>query len=95
MLPLVRKRHQWYQQGFVIGIKRSLEMNVLSKVNILENETRDTLCDNDGATLAREYLCIYYACFNDFINWTENFFNELILMKSVYAIEAWNLILEC
>jgi hypothetical protein len=95
MLPLVRKRHQWSQQGGVFGIKRSLEMNILSKVNSLEHEIRDTLGDTEGATLAREYLRASYACFNDFINWTENFFNELIAMKSVSDTEAWNLILEC
>jgi hypothetical protein len=62
----------------VFGIKRSLEMNILSKVNSLEHGIRDTLGDSDDATLAREYLCACYACFNDFINWTENFSMNLL-----------------
>jgi hypothetical protein len=95
MLPLVRKRHQWSQQGGVFGIKRSLEMNILSKVNSLEHEIRNTLGDSEGASLAKEFLRASYACFNDFINWTENFYNELLAMKSVTESEAWNLILEC
>jgi hypothetical protein len=94
MPPLVLKCHQSSQQGGVFWIKHGLEIIILSKINNLDHEITDTLGDSDGATLGKELLWGAYACFNYFINWTVNFFNELLAMKSVSEFKAWNLILE-
>lgn len=34
-------------------------------------------------------------CFNDFVNWTEDFFHELQSMSACSEDEGWQLILEC
>jgi hypothetical protein len=95
MLPMVKKRSQWCHQGGMFGLKRDLDRDISSKVSSLDAEIRDTLGDGLGADLAREYLRASHGCYNDFVNWTENFYFELQAITDVSEGEAWNLILEC
>jgi hypothetical protein len=95
MLPLVKKREFWSSKGGMFGMKRELERNISSKVSAIDLEIRDTLGSGPAADLAREYLRASHGCFQDFVNWTENFFHELQAMASVSEEEAWALILDC
>jgi hypothetical protein len=95
MLPLVKKREFWSSKGGMFGMKRELERNISSKVSAIDLEIRDTLGSGPAADLAREFLRSSHGCFQDFVNWTENFFHELQAMASVSEEEAWALILDC
>ena len=53
------------------------------------------LKDSQGANLALEFLVASQNCFNNFINWTKDFYHKLQSMSACSEEEAWQLILEC
>jgi hypothetical protein len=96
MLPrMVKKQSQWCHQGRMFGLKQDLDRDISSKVNSLDAEIHNMLGDGLGANLAHKYQRASHRCYNDFINWTENFYFELQAITDVSESEAWNLILEC
>jgi hypothetical protein len=95
LLPLVKNRESWSSKGGLFGMKRELERNISSKVSAIDIDINSTLGPGLAADLAKEYLRASHGCFNDFVNWTENFFHELQAMASVSEAEAWALILDC
>jgi hypothetical protein len=95
LLPLVKNRESWSSKGGLFGMKRELERNISSKVSAIDIDIHSTLGTGPAADLAKEYLRASHGCFNDFVNWTENFFHELQAMASVSEDEAWALILDC
>jgi hypothetical protein len=95
LLPLVKNRASWSSKGGLFGMKRELERNISSKVDAINVEITATLGNGKAADLAKEYLRCSHGCFNDFVNWTENFFHELQAMACVSEEEAWSLILDC
>jgi hypothetical protein len=95
LLPLVKNRESWSSKGGLFGMKRELERNIASKVSAIDIDIHSTLGTGPAADLAKEYLRASHGCFNDFVNWTENFFHKLQAMASVSEDEAWALILDC
>lgn len=64
-------------------------------MNSIHTEIKFTLGEGQGTELAREYSVASQGCFNDFINWTKDFFHELQAMNACSEKEVWQLILEC
>lgn len=95
MLHLVKDRDLWCHQGGLLGLKRELQREITEQVSSIQSEIKFTLGEGQGAELAREYLIASQGCFNDFVNWTEDFFHKLQAMKACTDSEAWQLILEC
>ena len=95
MLHLVKDRIMWCHQGGMLGLKRDLQREITEQVHAIQSEIRFSLKDSQGADLAREFLVASQNCFNDFVNWTEDFFHELQSMSACSEEEAWQLILEC
>jgi hypothetical protein len=95
MLPLVKKRDMWFAQGGMFGLKGELDREVNDKVFALQSEIRETLGSSEGGQLASQFLQASQQCFNDFMNWTESFFQELLAMSQVSKDEAWKLVLQC
>ena len=95
MLHMVKNREMWYSRGGLEGLKQDLSREIKEQVNSVQAEIRHTLGDSKGAYLAREFLVASQNCYNDFVNWTESFYNELTAMEACTDNEAWRLVLEC
>ena len=73
VVHLVRKRSSWYDQGGWLGLKKDLVQDVSTKENSLRLEITRTLDNSEGTVLALDILNESQQCFNDFVNWTEDF----------------------
>ena len=91
----VKKRSSWCDQGGRLGLKKDLVQDVSTKASSLKLEIRRTLGNSKGAELALAYLNESHQCFNEFVNWTEDFFLELKAISDVSDDDAWTLVLEC
>ena len=54
-----------------------------------------SLGNSKGRALATTFLQQSYTCFTEFVNWTENFYREVLHTSKVDEKEAWNLVLHC
>ena len=91
----VKKRSSWCDQGGRLGLKKDLVQDVSTKASSLKLEIRRTLGNSKGAELALAFLNESQQCFNEFVNWTEDFFLELKAISDVSDDDAWTLVLEC
>ena len=92
---LVKKRSSWCDQGGRLGLKKDLVQDVSIKASSLKLEIRRTLGNSEGGVLALAFLNESQQCFNEFVNWTEEFFLELKAISDVSDDDAWTLVLEC
>jgi len=49
----------------------------------------------NAANIAQEYLAQSRKCYQEFINWSESFYLEIMDLSSFKPDEAWRLVLEC
>ena len=84
---LVKKRSSGCDQGGRLVLEKDLVQNVF--------EVKPTLGNSDGVSLARTFLTKSHQCFNEFLNWTEEYFLEPKAISDVSDDDVWTLILDC
>ena len=77
------------------GIKRLLKTEIqISSSTILASMDMEFKNGKVGA-VARKFLEQSKRCFQEFVNWSESFFLEIVALSEVTEAEAWTLVLEC
>lgn len=88
----VKKRDCWTSIGGTQGIKRVLER----KIQMTNLSAIDMYFKNGKAGAdVKEFLEQSKRCFQEFTNWSESFFLEIVALPEVTEAEAWTLVLEC
>jgi len=94
LFSAVKERALWTRNGGSQGMKAQLnrELGVLF-LHVSESIVRQ-LGYGDAANIAQEYLTQSRKCYQEFINWSESFYLEIMDLYSVKPNEAWRLVLE-
>jgi len=95
LFSAVKELALWTCNSGSQGMKAQLnrELSVLF-VHASESIVRQLGC-GDVANIAQEYLTQFRKCYQEFINWSESFYLEIMDLSSVKPDEAWRLVLEC
>ena len=97
LFSAVKKRDCWMSVGGSQGIKRVLEREIqISSSTILSAIDMDFKKNGKAGSVAKEFLEQSKRCFQEFVNWSESFFLEIVALSEVTEEEAWwTFVLEC
>ena len=91
-----KKRDCWTSVGGSQGIKRVLESEIQISASTFTAAIDMEFKNGKAGGVAKEFLEQSRRCFQDFVNWSESFFMEIVALSEVTEVEAsWTLVLEC
>ena len=91
----VKERTSWTRNGGSQGMKALLSRELEVQFNNVSQSIAHSLGHGAAAQVAQEFLTQSRKCYNEFVNWSESFFLEIMDLSSVKPDEAWRLVLEC
>ena len=91
----VKERTSWTRNGGSQGMKALLSRELEVQFNNVSQSIAHGLGYGAAAQVAQEFLTQSRKCYNEFVNWSESFFLEIMDLSSVKPDEAWRLVLEC
>jgi len=91
----VKERSLWTRNGGSQGMKSDLNRELAVIFRHVSEAIVMQLGHGEAAIVAQEYLTQSRKCFQEFVNWSESFYLEIMDLSSVKPDEAWRLVLEC
>ena len=91
----VKERTLWTRNGGSQGMKANLNRELGVQFNNVSQSIVHRLGHGAAAQVAQEFLTQSRKCFQEFVNWSESFYLEIMDLSSVKPDEAWRLVLEC
>ena len=95
LFSAVKKRDCWTSVGGSQGIKRVLEREIQISSSTILSAIDMEFKNGKAGSVAKEFLEQSKRCFQEFVNWSESFFLEIVALSEVTEEEAWILVLEC
>jgi hypothetical protein len=91
----VKERTLWTRNGGSQGMKALVNRELGAQFTNVSQSIVHRLGHGEAAQVAQEFLTQSRKCYNEFVNWSESFYLEIMDLSSVKADEAWSLVLEC